>query len=132
MTPCADQANDPEDWFIERDGRQYADEQVVTDAQVGERMQQAYLEDRTCGEDEMRAELEAEATKAALVRRRHAKDKCYTCYGRIACLSLALADEPPRHGIWGGYYGEELKLIRDERDRRAALRLSEVQQVDQE
>lgn len=87
--PCASQENDPDDWFIGKDGRQYPDE-----------------------------ELEPEAEKAALVRRRHAKDACFVdCLVRTRCLQLAL-DRPEPHGTWGGYYEEELRVIRTEIARR--------------
>lgn len=89
-TPCE---SSPDDWFIEKDGRQYADDSITEEEQ-----------------------------KAALRRRRHAKDACFTeCYFRTQCLSLAIVDNPPTHGIYGGYYPEELREIRrlrDERQRR--------------
>jgi hypothetical protein len=91
ITPCADPANDPDDWFIERDGRQYPDESLDLDEQ-----------------------------KAALVRRRHARDKCHVeCYFRTQCLTIALTKPEPPHGTWGGYYPEELRQVRSLRDERA-------------
>lgn len=92
VTPCSSPENNPDDWFIERDGRQYPDESLDLDEQ-----------------------------REALVRRRHARDKCHVdCYLRVQCLTIALSKPEPTHGTWGGYYPEELRQIRSLRDAKAA------------
>lgn len=99
VPPCARPENDPDDWFIERDGRQYPDDQMT-------------LRDQ----------------KAAQTRRRHARDKCHVeCYARLSCLAVALGDAGPtpgkldiEHGIRGGYYPEELRQIERVRQERLA------------
>lgn len=119
MTPCQDPGNNPDDWFISRDGKQYSDDVLVSDADV-----EAFLaaepmdaEGYLLNEAEAREILEAEAVRAALIRRRHAKDKCFTeCPARMACLSLALNLDDPMmpttdHGTFGGYYEEERREI---------------------
>lgn len=90
MTPCQDPANDANDWFLRKDGKQYDDE----------------------------PDLEPENLKAALQRRRHAVDKCFThCYLRNECLRLAL-DNVEEYGTWGGYTEEQLKKLRREMKRK--------------
>lgn len=121
MTPCAAPENDPEDWFISKDGRQYPDDDLVFNVASLVADARANFDDRP--EDEIVQEAEDQAVQAALVRRRHAKDKCHVdCYLRTQCLGLALAPNAPLHGTWGGYYEEELKKIRDLRDERQRQR----------
>jgi hypothetical protein len=122
ITPCADPANDPEDWFIERDGRQYPDDDHVFN--TGSLLADARANGDERDEDEILDEADADAVKAALVRRRHAKDRCHVeCNFRTQCLEIALSEPTPAtHGTWGGYYQEELKTIRSERDARRARR----------
>lgn len=104
MTPCQDPANNPDDWFISSNGRQYRDDELVPDKELENVAWEArglYVEGR---EDML--------VRAALVRRRHAKDKCFTCPARMACLQLAFdpqADNPDliTHGTFGGYFEEE-------------------------
>lgn len=44
--------------------------------------------------------------------RREAKDLCFTkCPLRLQCLDIGLR-EGQAHGIWGGYYPEELRKLR--------------------
>ncbi len=104
--PCADEANDPEDWFIEKDGLQYAWEPLVTEQDGVDPPAREVAEER--------------AKKAALVRRRHARDKCHTlCERRLDCLGLAIdGDRPDFEGIRGGYFQEQLKKIVDEREKK--------------
>lgn len=125
VVPCADPANDPDDWFIEKDGKQYPDDPTLTEEQVNE---------ASCDEDGLLLEsveeieaavnaAEAEAIKEALRRRRHAKDKCHVeCYRRLQCLGLALGEKPPEYGTFGGYYSEELREIRKLRAERQSRR----------
>ena len=126
IPPCRRPENDPEDWFIERDGRQYADDEVVPEAQR-EAIRSALedLHDREPTAEEMDAAVdmaEEVIVKDALTRRRHARDKCHVdCYLRTQCLGIALGTDA-NYGTWGGYYPEQLKQIRDLRDKRAARR----------
>ena len=132
MIPCADPANNADDWFIEKDGKQYPDDVLVTDEQVDAYLAEvrtAYdatgLEDLDLPDrEDARADLEAKAVKAALVRRRHARDKCHVeCYFRLACLTQTL-DGPggTDYGTRGGYYPEELRKIENLRAERRARR----------
>ena len=119
QTPCS--SGNPEDWFISRDGKQYPDDDLVSEEEVMVELG-SLTGDATSEEiDEAWNRLEASAVKAALVRRRHAKDACYTCYFRTQCLGLAL-DGDLGHGTFGGYYEEELREIRRERSRRERIR----------
>lgn len=131
VTPCAAPENDPDDWFITKYGRQYRDDDLLTQEQMdaisNAVMAKAALDDTVTIEraremaDEAIDLAEQQALKTALVRRRHAKDKCHTeCYLRTQCLGLALAPGAAPHGTWGGYYEEELQEIRDLRDARQA------------
>lgn len=92
QTPCQNPDNDPNDWFIGRDGKQYPDDPFDTEEQS-----------------------EAAAKREALIRRRRARAACYECYFRMQCLDIALEDHES-HGTWGGYYEEELRQIRNMRD----------------
>lgn len=85
-TPC--HLGESDDWFIERDGRQYPDDPP----------------------------LAADDKRTALIRRRQARQACRTdCEFRRQCLAAAL-DERPTHGTWGGYYSEELRALYREID----------------
>lgn len=120
--PCRNKDNDPEDWFIGRDGKQYRDDELLTDEQRAEVIEGVEVEGL---DDEQRVEevdkalnkAETDAKTEALQRRRHAREKCYGCDIRTLCLDLALRGNHP-HGTWGGYYEEEIKEIRREIRRR--------------
>ena len=121
QTPC--QTGNPEDWFISRDGKQYSDDDLVSEEFVLAHLT-AVDPNGTRSVEEIDAvwnRLEAEAIRGALVRRRHAKDACYTCYFRTQCLGVALEGDLV-HGTFGGYYEEELREIRKERSRRERVR----------
>lgn len=129
IVPCEQPENDADDWFIEKDGKQYPDDELLTqdqrDAIADEIMAKAAtdgeltIEQARDAADEAIEAAEEEAVKDALTRRRHARDKCHVdCYFRLQCLGLALADNAPTHGTWGGYYQEELRRIRSLRDQR--------------
>ena len=86
-TPCMD---NPDDWFIGKDGLQYADD----------------------------PELSRDELTEALRRRRHAREACrMDCPVRVACLDRAMTNNE-QYGTWGGYYEEEIKEIRAEIMRR--------------
>lgn len=122
LTPCSDPANDPNDWFIEKDGKQYRDDEVLTEDEV-----HALSDDGNGGikpYEEVVTALEQamdEKIRLALIRRRKARDACYECPIRTQCLGQRL-ETKIEYGTWGGYYPEELRKIEDERDRREALR----------
>ena len=126
--PCRESGR-PDDWYIGRDGKQYTDDEFVTEDQVV-----AYLDDvdpdgtrSVEALDATARKLEAEAKKAALVRRRKAREACHTsCLFRTRCLGEAL-DRGEEYGTWGGYYEEEIRELRREiaRRRRGELTLLE-------
>ena len=94
-TPC--RRGNPDDWFIEVDGKQYPDDPELLD-------------------DELRE---------SLTRRRHAREACLNdCYFRMTCLNAAVT-ERKTHGIWGGYYQNELRQIIEELDLRRRRRRKE-------
>ncbi len=129
QTPCSDPKNDPNDWFIARDGRQYTDVAVLTHAEL-QKVADGAL--HKLGDDHPDLfDLMEEAMDNAtgdrvaenLVARRHAKDACFTeCYFRNQCLEQAL-DEGHAFGTWGGYYEEEIREIRREIARRNRKKL---------
>lgn len=131
IQPCADPANDPNDWFISRDGKQYTDDELVTrhDVLLGAVNTLGYVAGDEIDQDawdELADKLETEAKREALKRRRQAKDKCFECYLRTNCLDMALSTESPAtYGIWGGYFEEELRELRREISRRKQRKLYE-------
>lgn len=120
--PCASRENDPNDWFIGKDGRQYSDETLVTEVQVLTALEDAGFDGSDMDAAEQFVIRMTEVAEAdAIRRRRHAKDACVVeCYFRNKCLRKAL-EGGEVHGTWGGYFEEELREIRKEiarRDRR--------------
>jgi hypothetical protein len=123
-TPCSAGNIDPNDWFIERDGKQYRDDDILTHAEM-QAVSNAALEEH--GEDLEAIEAaidkaEAEAKRRMLIRRRKAREACFECPLRLQCFDAWVAAGRPDHGIWGGYYPEQLAEIRrlmDERERRS-------------
>lgn len=109
--PCADPSNNPNDWFISKDGKQYSDEDLTTEEEVRLMLKDAEEVGLTVTWDAAWDQLEALGKRDALTRRRHAKDKCFTeCYFRLQCLDRALRDQPA-HGTWGGYDEDELQVL---------------------
>lgn len=114
-TPCHE--GNPEDWFIRRDGRQYDDDEIVTQDEA-----YAYLETehpywRNTSVEKVREITEAfvyretaKRLRDATIRRRKAREACYTCPVRLSCLTVAL-EQRPSSGTWGGYYEEELRKL---------------------
>lgn len=129
-TPCADRTNDPQDWFIRPDGKQYSDEDLLTE-QERHRITLSVLRvsGETADEHENRCRAARNAARnnrrrSMLTRRRQAKDLCWTkCEMREACLEQAL-ERVERHGTWGGYLEEEITAIREEQARRRRRRPS--------
>lgn len=121
QTPCSDPEK-RDDWFIGRDGKQYPDDDILTqdDLQkildsVDENMPLEEVEDFV---REALADAEEEAKRQALIRRRKARDACYECYFRTDCLNTVLSDDTIRHGTWGGYTEEQIREIRTEKRKR--------------
>jgi len=124
QTPCSSPDNDPNHWFISRDGKQYPDDDFLTEEEVRGIVKSVLPIEGESDEDHLlRADAAlsvatAERRRRALSLRRKAKDKCHTdCYFRTACLDRALSEHQD-HGTWGGYFEEELREIRKEIARR--------------
>lgn len=125
QTPCA-ASETPDDWFIGRDGKQYPDDDLLTDddrlAILESANEQGLTGDaRIAFIEKAQDRAEGDAKRAALQSRRHAKQACHECYLRTQCLDLALKDDA-MHGTWGGYFEEELREIRREIARRRRAR----------
>lgn len=118
-TPCAD---NPDQWYTERDGRRYDDEPLLTQEQVNAIVASIRLDDRERLEkiEDAVDEATEAATRKRLAERRQARDACFTCPVRLACLDLALAKRE-QYGIWGGYFPEQRRAIERELDRRETL-----------
>lgn len=123
--PCTDPEK-REDWFLAKDGKQYPDDEFLSDDDKDE-IGSAVGRDIEGGLtllpfDEAYAiaieEAEDELKRQALIRRRKAKDACYECYFRTDCLDMAMNDDTLKHGTWGGYYEEQLRVLKTERNRR--------------
>lgn len=124
--PCTDPEK-RDDWFIAKDGKQYPDDEFLTDDQKDDLGSAAarMVENQTAGDrtfsemyEELVEDTEEELKRQALIRRRQAKDACYTCYFRMDCLDIAMRDDTIKSGTWGGYYEEQLKILKTERNRR--------------
>lgn len=121
--PCQ-RADDPDAWFIEDDGKQYADDRLVDPADEV-RIMTEILDNATSYVDPKAAAMsavqvaEARAARTALVRRRHAIDSCHVdCYMRLECLDIGLRPENLIYGVYGGYTAKqrrEIVRVRDER-----------------
>lgn len=117
-TPCWEADGvEPDDFFIGRDGKQYPDEEFLTLEEKAAIVKTVlYRQGETVEEHQVRQERAIRAAtaarkRAALARRRHAKEACFSCPVRLECLDIALRDGI-QHGTWGGYYEEELREIR--------------------
>lgn len=124
-TPCE---TSPEDWFIESNGLQYRDDEILSEAEVrGLTRSVIPLAGET---DEDHAErvtktlrtAERERIRQALIRRRKAREACYECPLRLRCLGLGVMPDNLEYGTWGGYYAEERQEIDRLRQERAASR----------
>lgn len=129
--PCRDPSRDPDDWFIEKSGHQYSDLDLVHPDVVHATAAARELTDPE-EIDALGDEMESEALAAAKIRRRQARDACFSCSIRTVCLGLKL--DPPggelgesdaEYGIAGGYYPEQLKEIVKERERRRKSRMDD-------
>lgn len=122
-TPCWETGIDPDDWFISRDGKQYPDDEFLTEVEKAN-IARSVLPKADETEDEHTERVDrairaavADRRRAALQRRRKAREACYDCPVRLQCLDLALEGNI-QHGTWGGYYEEEIREIRREIKRR--------------
>ena len=128
-TPCAD---NPDQWYTERDGRRHDDEPLLTEQQVSDIMEQVKADhpDESIREGTLLEffevavdEATAEVARKRIVERRQARDACFTCPVRLPCLDIALARRE-QYGIWGGYYPEMRRAIERELDRREEAKAS--------
>lgn len=122
---CRLASSEPDDWFIMRDGRQYSDEDFLTEVEErGIRLSVLRIAAESVDEHIERSDAAVRAAesgrrRASLGRRRRAKEGCWECPIQQACLETALEEPTPAtHGTWGGYFEEELVTIRVERTRR--------------
>lgn len=128
--PCRE-SNTPDDWFISKDGKQYGDEDLLSEEEREQIAEDVARETGTGPGLERRIDeavdlAEAGAKRTALVRRRKARDECFSCLLRTRCMQMAL-DEGHEQGTWGGYYEEQLRELRRRIARRKnrALRSTE-------
>ena len=128
-TPCADRKNDPNDWFIRPDGKQYTDDEFLTeDERRGVSRSVLPIGGETAEDHEARVKRAINAAignrrRAALARRRAAQSLCRTCPIMIECMTRAL-DDNETHGTWGGLLEEELAETRREQARRRRRRVT--------
>lgn len=124
VPPCGSTENDPNDWYLEKDGRQYVDEPVLAADEVRALWDQCVVD----GTDPMTALQQATEDRLAenQKRRRDAKAKCFhECPMRTMCLEKGFGDGSriETYGIWGGYDGSELRSMQRElRKRRKRVR----------
>lgn len=129
QSPCARPENDPQDWFIRADGKQYTDDEFLTeDERSGVARSVLPIGGETAEEHEDRVKRALTAAnnnrkRAALARRRTAKSLCGECPIKESCFAQAL-DQGQQHGTWGGFFEEELAEIRKEQARRRRRRVS--------
>lgn len=118
QTPCQ-RSDTPEDWFLERDGKQYPDDEWVTEeerAKITDTIQSGNWIDEEGTIKWHLDRLERLRKEAALRRRRHALEACQNeCYFRTQCLEIGIEENPP-YGIFGGYDREQRKQIVDLRE----------------
>ena len=123
QTPCSDRTNDPNDWFIRPDGKQYTDEDFLSEAErAGVARSVLPIGGETHDEHEERVQSALKAARSnrrrqALARRRAAKSLCRRCPIMLDCMTKAI-DDNETHGTWGGLLEEELAEVRREQARR--------------
>lgn len=128
IAPCADRKNDPQDWFIRPDGKQYAFDDLLTEDER-RRITLSVLrkEGESADEHEGRCRLARNAARnnrkrVMLARRRRATGLCWSeCPMRSECFDKQMVDRHA-HGTWGGYTEEQWAEIRREEQRRARRR----------
>lgn len=112
--PCSP---DPAAWFLEKDGRQYRDEPVVSQLELEVVMLAAEADE--ADPDEAVKDAVDEKIRTNLIARRKAREACFDCKLRLECLDTRLTKFPGSDGIWGGYFPEDLKVLDDELKKRA-------------
>lgn len=125
QTPCSRPENDPDDWFIGRDGKQYPDDEILPEG-LADQLRAEVMANATSYTDPVKAAdaavdaAEDREVRRQLAKRRHARDKCHLeCILRLQCLGQGLEVS---HGTFGGYYEEERRQIVQLRDEREARR----------
>lgn len=126
-SPCSSPENDPQDWFIRSDGKQYPFEDLLTPREVRS-VSLTVLKRSGETEDEHATRVEKALAaarnnrkRAALARRQRAKALCFSsCPMLQECFSQQL-EERHHHGTWGGHLEEEWIKIFAERDSRHRL-----------
>ena len=128
LPPCADPANDPQDWFISANGKQYSFDRLLTDAEdAGIRRSVLWIRGESERDHAERVEAAVKAAEdnrkaLALRRRQAAKSKCYACPIRVECGRGAV-ERGEMHGTWGGLFEEELSEVITLHRRRIGVRL---------
>ena len=116
LPPCAAPENDPQDWFISANGKQYSFDNLLTPAERrGLRRSVLPITGETIEQHEARVESALSAAErsrkiAALRRRQAAKSKCFRCPIRTECGRGAVA-RGEMHGTWGGMFEEEVAQV---------------------
>jgi hypothetical protein len=129
--PCARPENNPDDWFIGRDGKQYPDDEILSPERVAEIREAIsdnaeHYTDPVAAADAAVDRAEERALRHNLAKRRHARDKCHLdCLLRLHCLGQGLEVS---HGTFGGYYEEERRQIVALRNERESRRRGEGDQ----
>lgn len=119
-TPCSEPDANPDDWFIGRDGKQYGDEELLTEAEkLSVAKTTMWLNGEPTESHEARvksaiAARERDKKRKSLQRRRHAREACMQCPIRLGCLRTAV-DEMIGHGTWGGLFEEQIREVQDQR-----------------
>ena len=127
QTPCSDRTNDPNDWFIRPGGKQYLDEDFLSETErAGVARSVLPIGGETRDEHEGRVQSALEAARSnrrrqALARRRAAKSLCGGCPIKVECLRGAI-ERREIHGTWGGMLEEEVKILQDELKKRRRRR----------
>lgn len=121
ITPCQDADNNPDDWFISKDGRQYSDDPFLTEQEIRDIANGVEADEGESDRSLHKRRVAAVAAETrsrkrhALTRRRHARERCIeACSVRLRCLEVALNPEASHtaHGTWGGHYEEDLRELR--------------------
>jgi hypothetical protein len=116
LPPCADPENDPQDWFISANGKQYSFDDLLTPGERrGIRRSVLPIRGETGEQHEARVDSALSAAErsrkiAALRRRQAAKSKCFRCPIRAKCGRGAVA-RGEMHGTWGGMFEEEVAQV---------------------
>ena len=118
VPPCRRPGADPDDWFIESNGKQYPEDELLTESDVQGIVEAVAASNPDATEEDYDRAIrraERDALTAALGRRRRAKDACWNdCIPRIrlgVCLEVGMEPTNINHGIFGGYDPKERRAI---------------------